>query len=241
MYYCDDFISLSVLSLYEGELLGVVEKLYFDKKLKKLIEIELLSEDGAKLILPSKNIYHVGKHAITVRNNQAVKFKVDNNECCACPINAKAYSINGEYLGIIKEMSFNEKYLTQKISLDNDQIISIENLASCGKNTIIFYNNEERVNIKKFVPTKTPKLFKSELTQTAEILPIESPSNAVPIDAIPKPRPQNANFLLGRICTKDILNFNNEVLIKANAVITKKHLKEANKFGKLREVMLFSK
>ena len=34
MYYCNDFYGLSVLSLYEGELLGVVEKLYFDKKLK---------------------------------------------------------------------------------------------------------------------------------------------------------------------------------------------------------------
>ena len=30
MYSCKDFNSLSVLSLYEGELIGVVTNLYFD-------------------------------------------------------------------------------------------------------------------------------------------------------------------------------------------------------------------
>ena len=41
MFYCNDFYSLSALSLYEGELIGVVNKLCFDKKLTKLIHIEL--------------------------------------------------------------------------------------------------------------------------------------------------------------------------------------------------------
>ena len=40
---------------------------------------------------------------------------------------------------------------------------------------------------------------------------------------------------------KDIFNFNNELLIKAHSVINKKNLKEINKFGKLRELMLYSK
>ena len=67
MYYCNDLLSLSVLSLYEGELIGVVDKLYFDKKLKKLVEIELVREDGGKMILPTKNVYKVGKNAITIK------------------------------------------------------------------------------------------------------------------------------------------------------------------------------
>jgi len=65
--YCKDLNSFPVLSLFEGELIGKVDKLYFDKKLKKLIEIELIGEDCSKLVLPTKNIYHVGKNAITVK------------------------------------------------------------------------------------------------------------------------------------------------------------------------------
>lgn len=240
MYYCKEFQSLSVLSLYEGELLGVVDKLLFNKNLKKLVEIELISEDGVKLILPTKNIYHVGKNAITVKNNQAVSIKVENSELYACPINSKAYSINGEYLGIIKEILFDEKFQTSKIALDNDSTLEVTKIASCGKNSVIFKTSDEDINLKKFTPNKAPKILKVKTVQTVETQPIP-PINAVPVETQQKTTPQDANFLIGRTCTKDIVNFNKDVLIKANSKISKKHIKEVNKFGKLRELMLYSK
>ena len=249
MFYCKEFLGLNVLSLYEGNLLGVVDKLYFDRRLKKLMELELVGEEGNKLILPTKSIYHLGKNAITVKNNQAVKLKVEDSDFVTCPINSKAYTIRGEYLGVIKEISLNEKFLTEKFSLDNDKALDISTLASSGKNTTIFYENTDRVNVKKFTPQKSPKIFKSNNVQTAEIMPKpanetnlqsnQSP-NAIEVET-PKPNVQSADFLLGRVCTKDIFNFNNEILIKAHAVITKKNLKEINKYGKLRELMLYSK
>ena len=242
--YCNDFYSLSVLSLYEGELLGVVDKLYFDKKMKKLIEIELLGEDDVRLLLPTKNIYHVGKNAITIKNNQAVSLKVEPTKYANCPINSKAYSINGEYLGSVKEISIDEKFQTEKFSLDNNSVIEVSRLASFGKNTIIFYDTNDNVDIKKFIPNRSPKTFKTEQENLTEIMPIveeKTNDNVVSVNEEPKPNTQNSDFLLGRICTKDIFNFNNELLIKAHTVIAKKHLKEIKKFGKLRELMLYSK
>lgn len=242
MYYCNEFNSLSVLSLYEGELLGKVDKLYFDKKLKKLIEIELVGEDFSKLILPTKNIYHVGKNAITVKNNQAISIKVEESHYCLSPLNAKAYSITGEYLGSVKEISFDEKFLTHKVLLDNNATLDIDRLASCGKNTMIFCNANEKVNISKFTPIKEPKKFKQEEVQVAEILPTEIESNnIVPVENNIKSQMESCEFLLGRVCVKDIFNFNNELLIKAHTIVNKKNLKEVNKYGKLRELMLYSK
>jgi len=243
--YCNDFYSLSVLSLYEGELLGVVDKLYFDKKMKKLVELELISDDDVRLILPTKNIYHIGKNAITIKNNQAVNLKVTNSEYSTCPINSKAYSINGEYLGVIKEISLNEKFMTEKLSLDNNSTIEISNLASFGKNTVIFYDANTSVDVKKFTPNKTPKLYKSNNVQIAEILPVEESKpdtiSAVSVEDSVKINTQNSDFLLGRVCVKDIYNFNNELLIKANTLVNKKNLKEIKRFGKLRELMLYIK
>lgn len=246
MYYCNEFLSLNVLSLYEGELIGVVDKLYFDKKMKKLIQLELIGENDTRLILPTKNIYHIGKNAITVRNNQAVSLKVEDSEYYLCPIGSKAYTIKGEYLGIIHELSLNDKFLTEKFSLDNNQTLNVKALASFGKNTVIFYDETDKINVSKFVPNKSPKIFKSEKIQIANIMPVEEkkeekPINAVPVEENKKPSVQNSDFLLGRICTKDIFNFNNELLIKAHAVVNKKNLKEINKYGKLRELMLFCK
>jgi len=253
MYYCNELLGLNVLSLYEGELLGKVDKLYFDKKLKKLVEIELLAENDTRFILATKNIYHVGKNAITVKNNQAVSLKVEDTTFTLAPINSKAYTLKGEFLGVIKDFTLSDKFLCDKFLLDNNQTIEINRLASCGKYTVIFYEQDVHVNLNKFTPKQSPKIFKSKHNQTTNIMPVTAiepepiqtttdpdTNLAVEVEA-PKPNQQNADFLLGRVCTKDIFNFNNEVLIKAHTVINKKNLKEVNKFGKLRELMLFNK
>ena len=78
MYYCSDFVSRPVLSLYEGELIGSVDKLLFDKKLKKLLFLELIGENDNRFLLPTKNIYNVGKNAITIKNNTAITLKTDD-------------------------------------------------------------------------------------------------------------------------------------------------------------------
>lgn len=238
MYCCKDFYSLSVLSLYEGELIGKVNKLYFDKKLKRLMEIEILIEDGARVFLPTKNIYNVGKNAITIKNNQALVLKEIGSDYVAEPLNCKAYSINGEFLGVVDELSLNEKFVTQKISLDNSKTLDVKNMASCGKNTIIFYNGAEKVNVKNFTPNEKPIRYKSKVNQPATILPAEEGvTSNVNINTLV----QNEDFLIGRTCLKDIFNFNNEILIKAHGIVNKKNLKEVKKFGKLRELMIYLK
>ena len=235
MYYSKDFNSLSVLSLYEGDLLGVVDKLLFDKKLKKLCEIELVGVDGARLSLPIKNIYHIGKNAITVKNNQAVTMKAETGLSVA-PIDSKAFSITGEFLGVINEIVFNEKFLCEKISLENGELLNVKDIATCGRNAVIFYNANKRVNLNTFNPPSVPEQFKGQEVKT-ETMPIKEEEKqqkqSHPV--------QNINFLVGRICTKDIFNFNNELLIKAHSVVNKKNLKEINRFGKLRELMLYLK
>lgn len=241
MYNCYDFNSKVVLSLYEGELLGVVSKLFFDKKLKKLISLELLTDDGARLTLPTKNIYRVGKNAITVKNNQAVSIKIDDNELTSSPVGSKAYTMQGEFLGIIKDVVINDKYITDQIALENSYI-SISRLASCSKNTAIFLGENEKISLSKFTPQKAPSNFKTSEPLSVKTQPIvESKPNAESnIEEIRAPI-QSTDFLLGRICTKDIYNFNNEILIKSHTIINKKNLKEIIRFGKLRELMLFSK
>lgn len=239
MYNCNDFYSLSVLSIYEGELLGVVDKLYFSENLKKVVEIGLLCENGANLRLSTKNIYKIGKNAITIKNNQLVNFS-SNNNLLACPINSKAYSLNGEFLGIINEVVINEKFSTLKITLDNEQVLEPSRIATVGKNTVVFYD-DRKPNIKKFNP-KSPKILKSEIVEEASILPVEElnkESKEEPQEV--KTNIQTSDLLIGRICTKDIFNFNNELLVKENSKLTKKQLKEVIKFGKLRELMLYLK
>lgn len=243
MYYCTDLIARPVLSLYEGELIGNVSKLLFDKKLKRLLFLELVGENDNHFLLSTKNIYNIGKNAITIKNNTAVSLKIDDDGFVSCPISSKAFNIKGEFLGIIKEVILNDKFLCEKLSFENENVIDANMIASCGKNTIIFYDKLSKVDINKFVPNKVPKIFKSKQVSQANILPIqdvESPTAPIQIETTAK-NMQNSDFLIGKICVKDIFNFNNELLIKAHTVVTQKNLKEINKFGKLRELMLYCK
>ncbi len=256
MYYFNELNSLSVLSLYEGELLGKVDKLFFDKKLKKLLSLEILGENDTRLTLPTKNIYHIGKNAITVKNNQALSLKIEDTDLTVAPIGSKAYNICGEYLGVVKEISMNEKFLTEKFSLDNDTTLNARDLASSGKNTVIFYDSKTKIDVSKFTPNKQNKLshafsinkntkpedLKVETPTSIEIQPIkiEENSHVESVDSKPNQVFQSTDFLIGRVCTKDIFNFNNELLIKAHGIVNKKNLKEIKRFGKLRELMLYT-
>ena len=246
MYYCSDFISRPVLSLYEGELIGNVDRLLFDKKMKKLLYLELIGENDNRFLLPTKNIYNVGKNAVTIKNNTAVSLKIEDDCYSTCPIGAKAFNIKGEFLGIVKEIILTEKYLTEKVSFENNEVLDADLIASCGKNTIIFYDKSSKVDVSRFIPNKMPKIFKTKQVSKANILPIveqneTANSTVVPVTAETKTPIQNSEFLIGKICTKDIFNFNNELLIKAHSVVTKKNLKEINLYGKLRELMLYCK
>lgn len=238
MYY-REIKELSVLSLYEGELLGKVDKLLFDEKLKKLIELELIGEDGAKLKLKTKDIYNVGKNAITIKNNNAISIKTESNREFYEPLGCKVFSINGEFLGVAEDVVLNNKFVVEKLVLNNNELLDINKLASCGKNAVVFFTNEEKINVKNFTPNKNFKMPKLQNKQEVLILPVEKDEQEINNNT--QVQFQNANFLLGRTCVKDIVNFNNEILIKAQTVVNKKNLKEVNKFGKLRELMLYSK
>ena len=231
MFNCKDLNSLFVLSLYEGEIIGQVNRLYFDKKMKKLVMLEILGEDGALLTLSAKNIYNVGKNAITVKNKQCVGMSFDTQNLVACPVGCKAYNINGEFLGVVQEITFNSKYQTDKVWLENSNSLELNTLATVGKNTLIFYATQ-KVNLNAFVP-KQPKEFKTDEVVEANTMPIQVEK--------PKVELKTSSFLLGRVCTKDIFNFNNELLIKAQTVVNKKNLKEINKYGKIKELMLYLK
>lgn len=238
MYYCKELNSLSVLSLYEGELVGSVNKLLFDKKLKKICKFELVGSDGVKLFLAAKNVYHVGKNALTIKNNNLISIKEEFQEFCVAPVGAKAYSIKGEFLGVISEIAVDDKFITSNIVLDNGEALNINNLATCGKNTLIFYKDTEKTKIKQFAP-KQPKTYKRKKIAVVESLPIEMKTEIK--ENVQERFNQDSSFLIGRTCTKDILNFNNELLIKSQSVINKKNLKEITKYGKLKELMIYSK
>ena len=109
--YLSELLQKPLLCLYEGELLGNINRVFFDKSKKKIKYFEILNDEEISYCLYPKFIYTLGKHAITIKNKQNLILSLNDNSTNAyiLPINAKVYSLQGEYLGIVKDYSITEK------------------------------------------------------------------------------------------------------------------------------------
>lgn len=249
-----DILNKPVLSLYEGELIGSIDTIWFDKKLKNLIAVELVSEDELRFVVHTKNIYHVGKNAVTIKNTDHADLKenLEPFDYVKNPIGNKVYTINGELKGVIHNIELNDKFVITKINLDKETEIDLTKIANCSKNTILIYDESTKVNVNRFKFLSKPKKFKTKSEISVTTLPIISePESANDEESkpiiMPKPtlenKPKivnNTSFILGRKVNKDIFGLNNDIIVKKNTKITQQVIKTASRFGKLKELMIFS-
>ncbi|MBO5909886.1 MAG: hypothetical protein J6Q15_00095, partial [Clostridia bacterium] len=98
--YLSELLQKPLLCLYEGELLGNINKVFYDKSKKKIKSFEIVNDEDISYCLYPKYIYTIGKHAITIKNKQHLILSINDDNTYVLPINAKVYSLQGEYLGI---------------------------------------------------------------------------------------------------------------------------------------------
>lgn len=244
MYKVKDIISMPVLSLYEGELIGQISKIYFDKKLRKIAYFVVSCEGDLSYILYPKNVYKLGKNAITIKNISCLILNIDDiDDTVLMPLNSKTYTIQGEYIGKIEEITVDDKFIINNILLDNEKFLDCKQLASCSKNTVIMYDENTKVNVSRFKHKLPKNIFKAkEETKSVSCMPyppvIEQPIQEI---TLPSNISNNPKFMIGRIATKDIMLDEKKLLIKANSTITEKTLSLACIHNKVKELMLYSR
>lgn len=235
--YLSELLEKPILSLYEGELLGNISKVFFDKSKKKITSFEILNEEEINYCLTPRHIYTVGKHAITIKNKQNLILSLNQptDNSCQLPINVKVYSIQGEYLGVANDYSITDKYQIENLILDNQQLINFDEIASCSNNSIVVYFSQEHINIKSF---RYRIQRKTESSTKVKVLPkLFTSFNKIATN----PSNKKQNFIVGRVCTKDILDNQQNIIIKQNSTITDQILALASSKNKLQDLMKYSK
>ena len=259
MYNLKNVVGLPVLSLYEGELVGTVTKIYFNENLAKVSSIVVTSEDDISYMLTPKSVYKIGKNAITIKNNSCLTLD-ESDFKISSPLGFKTYTIQGEYLGKLDQITFNENYNVDSLVLDSGKTYTPQNLFSCGKNTIIIRDENTIVTNSKFKKRFTPKFFKNKNVSKVSTMPIIpsvedekigdiatllDDNNVASVDdnkiEESEPKSNSSNFLIGRIALQTIMLDEKIVLIKANSTITEKIIQLACTHNKLRELMTYSK
>lgn len=233
--YLSELLQKPILSLYEGELLGNIDRVFFDKTKSKIISFEILNEDGLSYCLQPKHIYTLGKHAITIKNKQNLTLTLneDNSSKTVLPLDVKVYSLQGEYLGVAKDYSLTEKFDLENIVLDNQKLIPLSEIASCSISSIVVYY-DEHINIKSF-------RYKIQRKQNENNKVKVLPKLFTSFNKIATSQSKKSNFVVGRICTKDILDNQRHIIIKQNSTITEHTIALASSKNKLQELMKYSK
>ena len=246
MYKLSEIFSMPVISLYNGQVEGIVKNAILDKKLRKIKYFFVIGTNDfdEEQIFSVNSIFKIGKDAIIVKNTSCLELysnfepQLTSNN----PINLNAYTIDGTKLGKIHDVFFDEKYNVQSLQLSNNEIITIDEIASSSSNVLLIHNKDSKINISKFSDQKKPKLIKTEEPVTILRANFNQTNNEKTAQQtiLPSKITSTVNFLVGRIVTQNLYSQSKEVIAKKGSQITLKTIDCARKNGKIKELAIFS-
>ncbi|MBE5738539.1 MAG: hypothetical protein E7354_02295 [Clostridiales bacterium] len=232
-----ELISTPVISLYEGQEIGIVYNISFNFKSKKYKYAYILNEhENIMYTINLNDIYYIGQDCIFIKNLSFAELK-DNIDKelkeCQPLLNLKIYNMTGEYLGISKDAEIEDNFTIRNIITDREEAISYDKIVNIG--SIILVGNK-KININKFSPTKKIKVCKK--TASDHIVILNTPKT---IDTNTQNKIiTDSRFLIGRRVTHDIRAINGEIIARTGNIINKEILTKASNYGKLIEVSRYS-
>lgn len=237
MYKISDIISTPVISLYEGEHIGIIYNIMFDYRQKKCSFACILNEnDNIPRLIKFKDIFKIGNDCIFIKNLTCLDLETNcekEMEENTNPINLKVYNLSCEYVGTSHDIIVDDNFRISQIVLNNGKIIERNDILNIGKSTIIIGND---VSIQKFKPVvksiKIQNTPKKVMILSDFIKNEATPQNKIITDF---------RFLIGRILSQDVIALNGEMIARKDSIVTKDIVNKASSYGKLVEIARYSK
>ncbi len=237
MYKISDIISTPVISLYEGEHIGIIYNIMFDYRQKKCNFACILNEnDNIPRLIKFKDIFKIGNDCIFIKNLTCLDLETNCEkeiEENTNPINLKVYNLSCEFLGTSHDIIVDDNFRISQIVLNNGKIIERNDILNIGKSTIIVGSD---VSIQKFKPVvKSIKIQNSpkKVMILSDFINSETNTqNKIITDF---------RFLIGRILSQDVIALNGEMIARKDSIVTKDIVNKASSYGKLVEIARYSK
>ena len=214
-----EIISKKVISLFEAKYVGTVLNVVIEDNLRKISGFVVLdNDDDAKYKLSLKDVYNLSYDECIIKNESVLE-DIILDDYNSNPINKECFTINGEYLGKVADVEFNNSII-ENLILDNGSYIGVSSILT--NNEILIVNSEKK-NIKKCtLAPKKKKLFNTDkiIVKIQEDIPKKTEKQLIPPRFV-------AKSLIGKIAINTIIGLNNEIIIKKGEQITNKVLEKA--------------
>lgn len=237
MWKVSNIISNFVVSVFDGQVEGVVNNILFNNK-KQAKYLIISRNDEEFFVLDTKDIYKLGNNTVIIKNSSVLNL-MDNKEQeikdCFSPINSIVVNIDGDFLGYVIDINLDEKFNIISVNSQDEKTINLKQILNLSDSAIIVCSNNKIV----------PKLSRFKQKEKIKIPTKNNENLAVEImdknnTILPQRTVANFNFLLNRKVSKNIVNFNGEIIIKENQIINSKVLDIAKINGKIRELTKYS-
>lgn len=147
-----EYLGKPVLSLLESVTEGIVNDVVFDKNLRKLKYIVLFNDNEfqEEKIIKVSDIYSYGENAIVIKNNAYLELKDAVLDEINNPINNRAYTTQGKFLGIVSDVEIDDKNNVVCINLNNGENIEISKVVTSGKDAMFVQDEDNIVKLSNF-------------------------------------------------------------------------------------------
>ena len=231
-----------IISIFDCKNIGTCTNLIFNKNYK-CIYIETSYKD-MKYFINVRDIVSAENDGILIKNlsnlllNTSIDLEISNNFNIST---AAIYLTNGTFMGNVKNILLDNKFYVSQIITDKDFQLEKNMIYNLSNEIILAKETQRKNNRYKYKPKSMPKsntIYESLIVSTnANSIPTQSKTRKDNLDTYSK----NISKILNRQITKDIFTTNGEIIAKSGSKITKECLKRAKTFGKLYELIKFSR
>lgn len=237
MWKVSNIISSFVVSIYNGQVEGVVNNILFNEK-RQAKYLIISQNDEQFWVLDTKDIYKLGEGAVIIKNSNMLNM-ITNKELeikqCFSLINSIIVNINGNFLGYVNDIELDQKFNIKNFNSKDGKQVFLNQILNLSESAIIICPDTAKLPKLSRFKSKTKIETPTEETQSKTVNILENNTTILPNRTV-----ANYNFLVGRKVSKNIANFNGEIIIKENQIINSKVLDIARANGKIRELIKFS-
>lgn len=214
-----------VFALYEGEIVGTIVDVNYSIDFSKIASLKIFDNEEVEYEIKFANIKAINDCVIIANKNKLNPYIGKKNQS---PIFKQVIDQNATDCGKIIDCEIDNSGKIINYTTDTNHILTPENIYL--RNAFAYYCTEKF--IAKNLKPKNPKLLPNKIN--VSILNIEDTQNTTNI--IPNKLQFNPRSLIGKMAKDTLLGLNNEVIIKANQMITEKTLTIATRHNRLNQL-----
>lgn len=197
-----------------GQKYGYVIAVEFSLDCNKLISLIIVDEESEMQTKIDASKIVCGEEAIFLKEEPSF---IDSYNFSS-PINKDVFDKNAMHLGKVKE-----------VFLKNNKVVGIateklcflpKNISANGESALILFGKKQKPK---------PFDFNDAMLQPKQFVEIAESSSQI----VPYRVEITGKSIIGKIATRDILGFNNELIIRKHETITQKKVNEAKRHNKL--------